>query len=99
MLGNHRIIVDEWAEVWDLLKPYADESFWQWPKDLDPDAIYIVGRVVLKENWYPITEWADKHPGQVIFSNPAEGSETILLQLKRLRLEEHVRDVYLPIRL
>ena len=30
MLGNHKIIVDEWAEVWDLLKPHADGSFWQW---------------------------------------------------------------------
>jgi hypothetical protein len=27
MLGNRKIIVDEWAEVWDLLKPYADEQF------------------------------------------------------------------------
>jgi hypothetical protein len=92
MLGNHKIIVDEWAEVWDLLKPYADASFWQWPSELDPEAVYIVGRVVLKENWYPITDWATKHPGHIIFSNPAEGSETILLQLKRLMLEEPVRD-------
>jgi hypothetical protein len=92
MLGQHKLIVDEWAEVWDLLKPYADASFWQWPDQLDPAAFYIVGRVVLKENWYAITDWATQHPGHVIFSNPAEGSETILLQLKRLMLEESVRD-------
>jgi uncharacterized protein YggL (DUF469 family) len=92
MLGNRRIIVDEWAEVWDLLKPYADESFWQWPKELDPTAIYIVGRVVLKENWVAITDWATQYPGQIIFSNPAEGSQTILLQLSRLTITEHVRD-------
>jgi hypothetical protein len=92
MLGNRKIIVDEWAEVWDLLKTHADGSFWQWPEQLDPQATYIVGRVVLKENWYAITEWANAHPGSIIFSNPAEGSQTILLQLKRLMLEEHVRD-------
>jgi len=92
VLGSHKIIVDEWAEVWDLLKPYADGSFWQWPAELDPDTIYIVGRVVLKENWYAITDWTNKYPGHIIFSNPAEGSETILLQLKRLMLEELVRD-------
>lgn len=92
MLGNRKIIVDEWAEVWDLLKPYADESFWQWPEQLDPDAVYIVGRVVLKENWELITAWATQHPGHVIFSNPAEGSETILLQLRRLTITDHVRD-------
>ena len=91
MLGTHRIVVDEWAEVWDLLKPYADDSFWQLP-DLDPGNIYIVGRVILKDHWTEITDWATQHPGRIVFCNPAEGSETILLQLKRLRITDHVRD-------
>lgn len=93
MLGNYKIIVDEWAEVWDLLRPYADASFWQWSDvTLDPANIYIVGRVILKDNWQAITDWATKHPGRIIFSNPAEGSQTILLQLQRLRITNHVRD-------
>ena len=92
MLGQHKLIVDEWAEVWDLLQPYADASFWQWPAGFDPRAVYIVGRVVLKENWNTITELANRYPGRIVFSNPAEGSETILLQLKRLRITEYVRD-------
>ncbi len=92
MLGKHRIIVDEWAEVWDLLQPLADASFWQWPADPDTGAVYIVGRVVLKENYYAITEFATANPGQVIFSNPAEGSQTVLLQLQRLMIREHVKD-------
>jgi hypothetical protein len=92
MLGQRKIIVDEWAEVWDLLKPYADDSFWQWPDTPDADAVYIVGRVVLRDWWADITAWADQHPGQVVFSNPAEGSETILLQLRRLRITEHIMD-------
>ena len=92
MLGTHKLVVDEWAEVWDLLKPYADESFWQWPETFDPNARYIVGRVVLRDNWQQITDLATQYPGRIIFSNPAEGSETVLLQLKRLRIESHVRD-------
>ena len=92
MLGIHKLIVDEWAEVWDLLKPYADDSFWQWPDTFDPAARYIVGRVILKENWQTITDLATQYPGRIIFSNPAEGSETVLLQLKRLRIAEYVRD-------
>ena len=92
MLGNRKIIVDEWAEVWDLLKPYADEHFWQWTDVvLDPNNIYIVGRVTLKNHWMEITEWARHYPGRIMFSNPAEGSETILLQLTRLRIKEQVR--------
>lgn len=93
MLGQHKIVCDEWAEVWDLLKPYADESFWRWADvEFDPAKIYIVGRVVLKDNWQNITDLATQYPGRIVFSNPAEGSETILLQLKRLRITEHVRD-------
>lgn len=91
MLGQHKIFVDEWAETWDLLKPYADGSFWQLP-ELDPANIYIIGRVLLKEHWQTITDWATQHPGRIVFSNPAEGSQTILLQLQRLRITNHVRD-------
>ena len=92
MLGDHKIVVDEWAEVWDLLKPYADHSFWRWSDlTLDPSTVYIVGRVVLKENWYAITNWAREHPGKIIFSNPAEGSQTILLQLNRLMISEQIQ--------
>jgi hypothetical protein len=93
MLGKHKIVVDEWAEVWDLLKPCADSSFWRWEDvDLEPNTVYVVGRVVLKENWISITEWAKKHPGKIVFSNPAEGSQTIILQLKRLRIYDLVRE-------
>jgi hypothetical protein len=92
MLEAHKLIVDEWAEIWDLLKPYATNSFWQWPETFDPTAQYIVGRVVLKNNWQQITQLADQYPGHIIFSNPAEGSETVLLQLQRLRIAEYVRD-------
>ena len=85
MLGNRKIIVDEWAEVWDLLKPHADGSFWQWPDTPDADAVYIVGRVVLRDRWADIVAWATEHPGQVVFSNPAEGSETIRIFLHKRR--------------
>lgn len=91
MLGAHKIVVDEWAETWDLLQPYADDSFWQLP-DLDPANVYIIGRVLLKENWQRITDWATRYPGRIVFSNPAEGSETIKLQLTRLRITDLVRD-------
>lgn len=93
MLGTHKLIIDEWAEVVDLLDPYADGEFWTWADvDFDPACRYIVGRVVLKDNWQEITDLSTRYPGRIVFCNPAEGSETILLQLKRLRIEPHVRD-------
>jgi len=88
-----KIIIDEWAEVFDLLKPYAVDTFWEFSKvGLTPDVYYLIGRVQLKENWTKVIEWADRYPGRIIFCNPAEGSETILLQLRRLRITDRVRD-------
>lgn len=93
MLGQHKIVCDEWAEVWDLLRPYADAHFWRWQDvDFDPGAVYIVGRNTVKEHWLEITELSTQYPGRIVFCNPAEGSQTVLLQLQRLRIRDHVRD-------
>lgn len=91
MLGNRRLVIDEWAEVYDLLRDFADEKFWQWTDvQFDPDARYIVGRLVLKSNWQIIHDLCEQYPGRIIFCNPAEGSETIKLQLRRLRIHDLV---------
>lgn len=93
MLGKHKIIVDEWAEVYDVLKPYADDTFWQFRNiDFDPNNFYVIGRVQLKENYTLIRDLAEEHPGRIVFCNPAEGSQTILLQLSRLRITDMVRN-------
>jgi len=91
MLGKHRIVLDQWSEVYDLLKPLADQEFWRFAElEFDPSAITIIGRVQLKENWYKVTELAEKYPGRIMFCNPAEGSQTLLLQLQRLRIQQQV---------
>ena len=92
MLGNHRLVVDEWAEVYDLLSPYADETFWQWSDvEFDPKSVYVIGRLIVKENWQTVRDLCEAHPGRIIFCNPAEGSETIKLQLRRLRITDLVQ--------
>jgi hypothetical protein len=92
MLGTHRIVLDKWSEVYDLLCDRADEEFWRFSElAFDPTAVTIIGRVQLKENYYRVCELAERHPGRIVFCNPAEGSQTILLQLRRLRIEDLVR--------
>lgn len=91
MLGPHKIVVDEWSELWDLLKPYADHSFWQWPDTFDQHAFYIVGRTMFEQHRDTILALATRYPGHVIFSNPAEGSYTILMQLARHGITDLVK--------
>lgn len=92
MLGQHRLVIDQWAEVYDLLRPYADEEFWQFSQvEFDPAALYVIGRVQLKDNWYKVCDLANRYPGRIVFCNPAEGSQTILLQLRRLRIADLVQ--------
>jgi hypothetical protein len=96
MLGQYKLVVDEWAEVFDLLRPYADETFWRWSDvSFDASKVYVIGRTVLKENWDSIMSLVDLHPGRIVFCNPAEGSQTAILQLKRLRITEAVRSARL----
>lgn len=91
MLGPHKIIVDEWCEVWPLLEPYADDCFWQWPDSFDETAFYIIGRTSLEQSRAHVLELARQYPGRIIFSNPAEGSYTILMQLARHGITELVK--------
>ena len=92
MLGKHRIVLDQWSEVYDLLRNSADEEFWRFSDlEFDPKAVTILGRVQLKENYYRVCDLAERYPGRIVFCNPAEGSQTILLQLRRLRIEDLVR--------
>ena len=93
MLGNRRLVVDEWAEVYDLLQNYADDSFWQWSDVVfDPDTVYIVGRLTVKNHWSHIRDLCEQWPRRIVFCNPAEGSETVKLQLRRLRITDLVQN-------
>lgn len=81
MLGNRKLILDIFCEVFDLLKPWCDEEFF----DLDehklvPNAIYIIGRTRFKNYQHKIRQWVESGLVKVILSNPAEGSETLKWQ-------------------
>jgi hypothetical protein len=93
MLGKHKIIVDTFAEVYDILRPYADGEFWDFSNEpIDTTATYLIGRLQLKQNLEKITDMVNQRPGSVIFCNPAEGSQTILFQTHRMRVHELIKD-------
>lgn len=77
MLGNRKLVLDTFCEVYDLLKPWADHEFWRFSDhDIVPNAIYLIGRQQVIENLEKIKQAIDNHTCLIILSNPAEGSDT-----------------------
>lgn len=78
MLGNRKLIVDTFSEVYDLLKPWADAEFWRFEDhDIIPGAIYLIGREQFNLNITRIKELAEAGTILPILSNPMEGSDTM----------------------
>jgi len=90
MLNNHKIVLDHFCEIDQLMTPYADERF----SDLDshnvvPGAIYIVGRNQLTLHSDKLRNWVEQGIIKgIVLCNPAEGSETILWIYKKYKLYE-----------
>jgi len=87
MLGNRKLIVDTHCEIFDTVKEYADGIFWNLADHVEkgqlvPHAIYIVGRQQTKLNSEKIQSFVDDFGIKFIFSNPSEGSSTILGQMQ-----------------
>lgn len=80
MLGNRKLVLDTFCEVYDQLKPWADAEFWNFAEhDLIPNAVYLIGREQFKNNRDRIVDLANTDTIRVVLSNPAEGSETLLM--------------------
>lgn len=81
MQKNFKLVVDNFCEVFDLLEPIADDSFWDFNQhNFVPGAVYVVGRGEFGKHRHRFKEIASTGQAHVIFSNPAEGSETLIGQ-------------------
>jgi hypothetical protein len=78
MLDNRKLVLDTFCEVYDLLKPWADDHFWDLARhDPIPGAIYLIGRQQMVANAPLVREMAESGDFVIVHSNPAEGSETL----------------------
>jgi hypothetical protein len=78
MLGNRKLILDTFCEVYDLLLPWMDGDFFDFSKHkIVPGAVYLIGRAQMNHNRELIRELVESNTIRVILSNPAEGSETL----------------------
>jgi hypothetical protein len=81
MINDYKLILDTHCEVYEQLKPWMDELFWDFSKHLTdgklvPGAVYVIGREQFTLNSKKIIELVLENTIKVIFSNPSEGSET-----------------------
>lgn len=86
MLGTHKLAVDTHSVVYDLLKPFADEEFWEFSTfDVTPQSICVVGRRQFVDNLDKVRSIANDC--YLVFDNAAEGSQTLRDQLLALRVQ------------
>jgi hypothetical protein len=86
MLGNRKLVLDTFCEVYDLLKPWMDHDFWDFANhDIVPGAIYLISRKELLANIDKVRHCVENNLARIVFSNPAEGSETLVGQSARVR--------------
>lgn len=87
MLGNRKLIADTFCEVYDLIKPLVDATFWDFNQVADciePGAVYLISRKEFYAHTERIKQIAEQNIATIIFSNPHEGSWTMIGQLDRL---------------
>lgn len=93
MLDRPRLVLDTMSEVFDLLKPYANEFFWDFGSVvLHPGSVYVIGRQHLLDNMERIKTAAKTGQYIMVFANSAEGSWTLESQIRQLNIYDIVKE-------
>ena len=92
MLDKPRLVIDSMSEVFELLKPYADEIFWDFDTvALRPGSVYVIGRQHLLDHMQLIRTAAETRQYTIVFANSAEGSWTLESQIKQLHIDDLIQ--------
>jgi hypothetical protein len=89
MLGNRRLVLDNFSEVFNLLKDQADEFFYDFGM-VTPvtGSVYVIGRQQMIDHPAKIRSMAESQQYTMIFGNTAEGAWTLETQLQQLRVDD-----------
>jgi hypothetical protein len=87
-----KLYFDALCELRHLLQPWITEQFYDLRKlTIDPDAIYVFGRKQSMDHAELIRDLAIHRRARLVFANPYEGSETLMMHLKRSDLDTIAR--------
>lgn len=93
MQKPRRLVLDHFSEIFEMLRPFADEKFYDFGQvQARPDSIYVIGRQQLLDHMPRIRDMCQDPAHVMIFNNSAEGSWTIDCQLRQLRIDALVRE-------
>jgi hypothetical protein len=85
MPATPKLVLDTFSEVYNLLKPYAHDEFWDFAQhEIVPGATYVIGRKQCIDHREQLLELANDNTIQLVISNPHEGSQTLAGQMTRL---------------
>jgi hypothetical protein len=96
MLGNRKLVADTRCGIYDLIKPHVDVLIWDFKKHLQDhpnliaDAVYVLGPDLMRTNADLVRELAQSNTPQIVYSNPSEGSETMLNHCRAYRITDLV---------
>lgn len=91
-MQDRKIVLDTFCEVYDLLKKFATDEFWDFSRHtIISDAVYLIGRKQFIDNKKQIIELVENNVIKVILSNPHEGSETLIGQVAHCGIESLVK--------
>lgn len=92
MLNGYNFVVDVFSDVYQMIKPWITHEFWDLgDHDVLANSLYIIGR---KQFWeYPdrVRDLISRSDITVVFDNCAEGSLSLLSQLRALDIDEAAR--------
>jgi len=92
MLGNRKLIVDEFCEVKEFTRDLQDGDFWNFADhEICAGAVYIISRQQFAENIVKIKQLAQDQIILPVLGNPAEGSETMFKQAQALGILDLVQ--------
>lgn len=87
-----KLILDTFCEVYTLLKPWAEDEFWDLQQHtIVPGATYVIGRKQCIDNRDFLLQLAAAGTVRIVISNPHEGSETLAGQLTRLGFDQALK--------
>ena len=87
MQKNFKLYGEYHCEIYSIIEPFLDVEFKNFDQvTIEPGAVYLMGRWQFERYNSLIREVAESGIAHIIFSNPWEGSDTMLGQLNRYNL-------------